>query len=352
MRFAYVVAVRRENLRVEAVGASEFGYNSGMPSAFLRVVSANVQRGLCACLVVLPLLQPACGKKSAEVDAATQKELAARRDQLMAARRRLVEDKAKLEAEIKTVEASGGDASTLKNQLAAINSKMETELSQLVADVSAKVDAINTVGGKEERLAAREADLARREADLARREADLAKRGGSAAAPGPGVAGNGDERDAKLLAQIAALADKCGAGAPPMIVQTVAPKGSNYSRAEVEPLLSKARAGMLKKGLLTGDLPGQVQGLESEATKAMADGDWGKAYLAAAQFAGTVEAIKVDRAFVTAKYNRLNSRVSAQKLDDGKNQQMSKGMQDVMEAFGNGDFAAANRKLNQLAAAL
>jgi hypothetical protein len=81
----------------------------------------------------------------------------------------------------------------------------------------------------------------------------------------------------------------------------------------------------------------------------MADNNWGKAYLAAAQLAATVDAVKVDRNFISAKYTRLNNRVTAGgKLDEGTTSQLTEGMKEVLQKYGDGDFAAANRKLNQL----
>src|SRR4030095_11160373 len=94
---------------------------------------------------------------------------------------------------------------------------------------------------------------------------------------------------------------------------------------------------------------GPAAGLEAESTKAMADNDWGKAYLAAAQLAATVDAIKIDRGFITAKYGRLNSKVSANKaLDEATRQQLTDGMKEVLQKYGDGDFSSANRKLNAL----
>ena len=104
---------------------------------------------------------------------------------------------------------------------------------------------------------------------------------------------------------------------------------------------------MQAKGILASDL-GAASGLESESTKAMAEGDWGRAYLAAAQLDQTVKAIKVDRPFIQAKYNRLHVRVSSGKQDEATTKQLTDGMTDVMQKFGDGDFAAANKKLNVL----
>ncbi len=81
-------------------------------------------------------------------------------------------------------------------------------------------------------------------------------------------------------------------------------------------MVARARAMMAKKGILLGDLPGPAQGLEGESTRAMAEGDWGKAYFAASQLVATVEGIKIDRAFIQAKTGRLSTQVKASKVDD------------------------------------
>jgi len=176
------------------------------------------------------------------------------------------------------------------------------------------------MSSRERTVAQREAAMAERERTLASRERELAQR----------------EKDT------------CSGGQPMIIQQVSAPKGGNYTRKDIEPLLGKARAQMAKKGILGSDL-GPASGLEAESTKAMAEGDWGKAYLAAAQLAATVDAIKIDRGFITAKYSRLNTRVSANKtLDEPTRQQLTDGMKDVLQKYGDGDFTAANRKLNTL----
>jgi hypothetical protein len=177
------------------------------------------------------------------------------------------------------------------------------------------------MSGREKGVASREAQLAAREAQLAEREKAQAQR----------------EKET------------CSGGGTMTIVQAPARPGEKYTKKDVEPLLSKARATMAKKGLIGADLPGPVAGLEGEATKAMGEGDWGRAYLAASQLAGTVDAIKIDRAFITAKYARLNSRVTGGKYDEATTAQLTDGMREVLQKYGDGDFGAANRRLNQLA---
>ena len=288
----------------------------------------------------------ACKSKTAGIDEKTQKDLAARRDILLATRKKLSDDKVKIEAEIKSVEASGGDASGLKKQLSDVTEQQSEMLAGQISELSAKVDGIARAGagggGDAQSNAALQAEVTRLEGLITKLEA--AMRAGNS---------GGGEVDTKLLAQMTALSEKCGNSAgPAVVVQTAAPKGANYTRAEVEPLLSRARANMSKKGLMISDLPGQAQGLESEATKAMATADWGRAYLAASQLAGNVDAIKVDRDFVRNKMLRLNARVSSAKLSESANAAMSAGLQEVSDKYTSGDFAAANRKINLMFAAL
>jgi hypothetical protein len=127
---------------------------------------------------------------------------------------------------------------------------------------------------------------------------------------------------------------------------------SKHRKADVQPLLSRAHATMSKKALLPGDLPEPAQGLESEATKAMTEGAWGKAYLAAAQLNATVDAVKLDRAFIQAKTARLSNQLKASKLDETTRQQLESVLADAIAKSKDGNFAAANQRLNALAEAL
>ena len=104
---------------------------------------------------------------------------------------------------------------------------------------------------------------------------------------------------------------------------------------------------MQRKGILAGDL-GPAANLEADAMKAMADGDFGKAYLAAVRLTAAVGQIKIDRNFISAKHGRLHARVKNSKLDEATSQALTEGMKEVLQKYGDGDFVAANRKLNQL----
>lgn len=51
---------------------------------------------------------------------------------------------------------------------------------------------------------------------------------------------------------------------------------------------------------------------------------------------------------MSAKHGRLHARVKSGKLDEATSAALTEGMKEVLQKYGDGDFAAANRKLNQL----
>jgi hypothetical protein len=264
-----------------------------------------------------------------------QQDLVKRRDALLEQRQRLESQRSVVLEEIKRAEASGGDTVELakrRDDLTAQIDGQSAELGQMsdkLSSLSTKLDSAAGIAAREDRIAQREGRVAAREASLGDRERGLAA------------------REEKLAQR---EKETCGT-APPMIIQTAKADGK-YGKSDVQPLLARARATMSKKGVLVADLPGPAQGLEGESTRAMADGDWGKAYFAAAQLVAMVDAVKVDRAFIQAKTGRLSGQVKASKPDDATNQQLTGVLSDVMQKYNDGNFAAANLRLNQLAALL
>jgi hypothetical protein len=195
-------------------------------------------------------------------------------------------------------------------------------------DVTASGNAQQLVAARETSVANREKALASREDRVAQREADLAGREKELA-----------EREKNT----------CGAGGgTTTIIQQVDPKGAKYTKKDVEPLLKKAREAMSKKGILADDLPAQAAGLEKEATKAMADGDYGPARFAAQQLQATVEGMKIDRGFIGAKIGRLSKMMKGKTLDDAKQKEVEDLFSDATSKYGDGDYAGANKKLNAI----
>lgn len=293
-----------------------------------------------------PAIDPELAAKAAQAE----QDLLARRDALVASRRKLADDSAALRVKIDEARAAGGDTAALEAELAALSTQQDANQDEIVRLL-------------EQQSAAQKAELA------ALRAAPAG--GGAASAELAQVMAKLAQRDEQLRGlteQIAKLTDSlatlrvdvgkqvaaCGqpAAMPTTIIQTVDAKGSKYSKREVEPLLARARSNMSKKGVLASDLPGPAQGLEREATSAMGEADFGKAYFAASQLVATVDAIKIDRAFISGKMGRLSARMKGRKLDEAKQAQVEGLFRDATARYGDGDFAGANRALNQIAAAI
>ncbi len=212
------------------------------------------------------------------VAATTDEALIARRDALLKSRQGLKDQQAALAAEREKIAQAGGDTAEvdkkveeLRSQEAALSSEesdivqeLMEERKTLLAAAQGGTDAAAQVAVREQGIASREKTLATREDRVAQREAALADR----------------EKALGIREK-----ETCGAGGmPTTIIQTVDAKGSKYDKRDVEPLLKKARGVMGDRGILASDLPGNVRELEKEATGAMADADYGRAYLADQRF--------------------------------------------------------------------
>jgi hypothetical protein len=296
----------------------------------MRIAGLLVVLALCACKTK--------GEAEAAPDPAAikaQQDLLARRDALLAARTKLQGERDTVVEEIKDAEAKGSDATELQKKKAELDSQIESSTSDLISMVNSKLDALKQTGDKREGVAAREAEIAAREKTVADREARVA------------------DRERQLVQRDFELAqrwkDTCNVGAAPVIIQQAPPKGGNYTKADVSALVGKAKATMAKKGLITSDLPGPAQALESEASKALNDNDMSKAYFAAAQFAATVDSLAINRPFIQAKTARLQAQIKASKVDEATQKQLAQILGDVMQKYNDGDFSAANHRLNQLA---
>ncbi len=296
---------------------------------------------------MLLLIALAAGCKNSS-DAATpdpaalkaQKDLIAKRDALLAQREELKDKRDKLDVEIQKVTADGGDTKELAKSRAALDQQIEGSTREMIDTMSNKLDTVlasasASSGDKTAQIAAREATAANRERDFAAREARIAAR-------------EKDMADREHALELR-MKDTCAGSGPTIIQQVTAPpKDGTYGRKDVEAQIARAHAAMAKKGLVNGDLPGPAQALEGDANKAQSASEWSRAYGYATQLIAFVDAIKLDRPFVMAKYNRLNARVTSVRQDDATTAQLNEGMKDVLQKFGDGDFAGANRKLNAL----
>jgi hypothetical protein len=279
--------------------------------------------------------EPAPG---AAASSSADEALLSRRDSLLASRLELRSKQAELAERREAIRVKGGDTSEIDRESAelvaretALASEEKTLLDKLLSERQSMVSALAAIRsgggtpGREAAVAAREKDLARREQKLADRESQLAARE-------EGLAGK--------------WKDSCAV--PTTIVQTIDAKGTRYTRRDVEPLLSRARDEMNKKGLLRSDLPEPVRELEGEATRAMARGDYGQARFAATQLVGNVRVIKVDKAFIADKIRRLNAALKDQRLTPP----VERLFRDATRNVADGNFVGANRKLNRIHSAI
>ena len=259
-------------------------------------------------------------------------EVLSRRDALSRERERVAADRQALEQKKK----QGGDTDAEEKALLAREAKLQAEETDLQKKLEAllsryRVEAQSPAG----------ADTTRREAQVATREKDMSRREGTLA-----------EREARLADREKELAKReretCVA-TPATIVQTVPyERGSKYSRRDVEPLLASARRKMSEKGLLASDLPAPAKGLEREATHAMGIGDYGRARFAADQLVATIESVKVDKSFISAKISRLNGAIKGAKLGGDAQKQVDDLFREATSDYGDGKFTPANGKLNRI----
>lgn len=290
-------------------------------------------------LLLLVCLSTACKNKGNDADGSApdpaalkaQQELIARRDKLLEAREKLK----KLDGEITQIQATGGDASEKIKERTELNTQIESSTQDLLGEVSSKIDSIKLTGDKSAQISSREATLSQREKLISEREKDLAAR----------------EKDFLKAQSDAAQRwkDSCTmTAAAPVIIQQ--PKsGGSWTNKDVTAQLQKAHNIMNKKGIVRSDLLGPAQSFEDDATKAMNDNDMSRAYIAAANLVASVDAIVVNRDFVRTKMSRVNAQFkAATKVDEGTNKQLQALLGDVTNSYSNGDFGAANKKLNQV----
>lgn len=277
-----------------------------------------------------------------------EQDLLRRRDTLLKARRKLREERKELNEKRQQVIAVGGDLSEIEKRVEEL-SKEEEELGtqedefnlaleNLFSQQRALLTSIAGTGDDTARIAAREASMAGREKVIATREERIAA------------------RESELAARERALAarekETCSVAAAPAPVVIEPPPGSKYRKRDVEPLLKRARKAMSKKGILPSDLPPSARSLEKDATRAMADGDYGTAFMAATQLEAVVEDTKLDKAFIQAKFSRLNTKVSESKLDGKEKENVEALMAKAAESYGDGKFSTANKQLNEIYAEL
>jgi len=228
----------------------------------------------------------------------------------------------------------------LSTEESSLNQKMD-ELLKARADLVTKATQTAQGGGGTdplERAAHREAGVAEREKSVAKREADVAIREQALAS--------------RETAQAKREKDTCGTAVAAAPVKIEIPKGLKYSAHDVEPTYKKALKIMADRGILSADLPPGAGKLLDETRDAMKAADFVRAKYAADQLLATVEEIKIDRNFISAKMARLAAAMRGKKLEGDGRKAVEGLFQEATANYGDGRFSDANSKINKLFAML
>jgi hypothetical protein len=291
-------------------------------------------------LCVLGLVASSGCKPKGDADTApdpaaikAQQDLVAKRDAMLKARQELEKKADQIDQQITEAKAAGSDTTDLEKQKTDIQKQIDNQQNDY-SEINTKLDQIKVSGDKAAQIASREADISSRERGIAEREAAVAAREKALS-----------QREIDMAQK---WKDSCTIAAAPAPVVITKPDGK-YTKKDVTELVARARASMNKKGLIASDL-GPNSNLESEASKALNDNDVTTAYFAATHLVTAVDAITVNRAFIQAKYNRLAAQVKGNSGGDQK--QLADILGDVMQKYNDGNFVAANVRLNQLAGML
>jgi len=223
----------------------------------------------------------------------------------------------------------------LSDQETQVNSKLDELLKMRTDLVQKATSAMASAPGADplERAARREQGVAGREKEMAKREAELAER----------------EKTLAERERVLARREKETCGAVTMVPQKIElPKGLHYSSHDVEPIYRKALKLMDERGILSSDLPPGSSHLVDDTREAMKKADFVRAKYDADQLLATVEEIKIDRAFISAKMARLASAMHGRKLEGDKRRDVEGLFQDATANYGDGKFPQANAKINRL----
>jgi hypothetical protein len=241
------------------------------------------------------------------------------------------EEIAKEETELVRLEAR------LVKQELALNKRLEHLLerkSGLVAKLGERDEQAKAVlfTRREYSLTQRERDLARRETELSQRERELAKREQAFA-----------ERQARVCP-----------GGRGTLGRATAPNtepsanDKKYGRQDVEPLYRKALRLMRQRGILIVDLPAGVDSLVTETRHAVSRGEYARAKYSVDQLLDAVREIRIDRAFIGVKIDRLAQSIRRTPPQGAKKRKVERLFRQATAHYGDGQFSAANRKLNQI----
>jgi hypothetical protein len=218
--------------------------------------------------------------------------------------------------------------------------KKERELLAKLEDVTKRaekriVEAAPGGGDPAAQMSRREAALARREAELAKREGDLTR------------------REREHLALRSKALDDCRAQPVQTITRVEVPAGGGgrYGRKDIEPLMREVHKQMRARGILETDLPaaGPLFGAVSRANQ---NGDFTRAKFSAEQLLELVKSVRIDRAFIGAKIDRLSARMRGNALSGPTKGEVDRLFRQATASYGDGQFASSNTSLNRIYALL
>jgi myosin heavy subunit len=289
-------------------------------------------------------------RKSQEQMRAEQERLASARDsiakQLETISKKDRKQRIKLEDEESRVEQ---EERKLREKLKSFDSekaKLEREKTDLLERISALTKG--NIGGGGASIEQREARLAQREQELARREARVTDRQKE-------VQQLHTEAEKSLLQINRILAELQGGGITRTVVvntTTPMPAGSDPSAVKIQAAkLSKAvQTKMDAKGILVADLPPTARDQQANATKALGAKDFETAVAAFTELDQVVTNIKVDHAFVQAKFRRIGKDYESRMkdLDEKRKSRVLALLDEVSDSFSDGRYDRANRKINQI----
>jgi hypothetical protein len=134
------------------------------------------------------------------------------------------------------------------------------------------------------------------------------------------------------------------------VVVNASSGGPTASRAQVIRLQSQIKTKMRAKGILEADLPPAAHDYQEAATRSIAGKDWSSAYESLTQVATIVSNIKIDHAFVQAKFRRINKSYEGKMktLAEKNKKAVLALLDDVSDSFSDGRYDRANRKINQI----
>jgi hypothetical protein len=315
-----------------------------------------LKRGLVACVLMLcacphkvdvtPITTEAASLAQSEQDLLGRRGLLQReRSQISDARKELSERRAQLGHDSAGQAALDEEDKKLTEREGNL-SKQATDLDQKVDELIKKHDelvqrATQTVQGASggdplEHAAKREQSVAEREKGIAHREAEVAER--------ERVLADREKAEAKR--------EKDTCSAQVVVAPAELPKGLKYSAHDVEPVYRKALKLMQERGILPADLPAGSDKLVGETRDTMKAADYVRAKYSADQLLATVEAIKIDRNFISVKMARLAAAMRGKKLEGDSRHSVEGLFQDATANYGDGRFTDANGKINKLFAML